>query len=165
MFSITKLEIDVGDILQTLKVAAVQRPNKLAPAVIRRNKLLVSIHEQIEAAKARAEGKRHSVKQVRKIKNKETGDSIEQVRDRAVRESWWVGNDSRVYMELRYGWKPLEIAKGKTTIEIGEFSNLLPVLEKLRKAASAGEFDNQLNEAFSKLAAQLEARRKKATKH
>lgn len=165
MLPITKLEIDVGDILQTLKVSAAQRPNKIAPAVVRRNKLLASIHEQIEAAKARAEGKRHAVKHIRRIKNKETGQVVEQVRERNVRESWWVGNDSRVYMELRYGWKPLEIAKGKTTIEVGEWSNLLPVLEKLHKAASAGEFDTQLNEAFSKLAAQLEARRKKATKH
>ena len=47
----------MGSILQTLKAVAVQRPTKLTSAMRRRNKLIDSLHQQIEAAKARSEGK------------------------------------------------------------------------------------------------------------
>jgi len=149
----------MGDILQSLKATNVTRPNHLAPAIIRRNKLIRTIHEQIEAAKAKAEGNRFSVKYTRRLKNKETGETVEQPRERHVREAWWVGNDSKVYVEIRYGWKPLEIAKGKSAIEVGDWNNLMPVLEKLRKATEAGEFDGQLTDASSRLADQLKAKR------
>lgn len=149
----------MGEILQSLKAVVVARPITVSPVVIRRNNLIKTIHEQIEAAKAKAAGNRYSINQVRRLKNKETGETIEQSRERFVREAWWVGNDGKVYLQVRYAWKPIEIAKGKSTIEVGEMSNLLPVLEKLRKAAEVGEFDAQLNEASSRLAQQLKARR------
>jgi hypothetical protein len=149
----------MGEILQSLKAVVVARPITVSPVVIRRNNLIKTIHEQIEAAKAKAAGNRYSINQVRRLKNKETGETIEQSRERFVREAWWVGNDGKVYLQVRYAWKPIEIAKGKSTIEVGDMSNLLPVLEKLRMAAEAGEFDAQLNEASSRLAQQLKARR------
>lgn len=149
----------MGEILQSLKAVVMARPITVSPVVIRRNNLIKTIHEQIEAAKAKAAGNRYSINQVRRLKNKETGETIEQSRERVVREAWWVGNDGKVYLQVRYAWKPIEIAKGKSTIEVGDMSNLLPVLEKLRKAAEAGEFDAQLNEASSRLAQQLKERR------
>lgn len=149
----------MGEILQSLKAVVATRPINVSPVVIRRNNIIKTIHEQIEAAKAKAAGNRYSVNQVRRLKNKETGETTEQSRERFVREAWWVGNDGKVYLQVRYAWKPIEIAKGKSTIEVGDMSNLLPVLEKLRKAAEAGEFDAQLNEASSRLAQQLKARR------
>jgi hypothetical protein len=98
----------------------------------RRNKLIDSLHQQIEAAKARSEGKQHSIKKLRRIRSKQTGEMIDTVRDKAVKECWWVGEDGHAYMEVRYGWKPLEIIKGKTTIDVGNVQNVIPTLEKLR---------------------------------
>ena len=150
----------MGEILQSLKAVVAARPINVSPVVIRRNNLIKTIHEQIEAAKAKAAGNRYVVQQTRRLKNKETGETIEQSRERFVREAWWVGNDSKVYLQVRYAWKPLEIVKGKSAIEVGDWNNLLPVLEKLKKATETGEFDAQLNEASSRLAQQLKARRK-----
>jgi len=150
----------MGEILQSLKAVVAARPVNVPPVVIRRNNLIKTIHEQIETAKAKAAGNRYVVQQTRRLKNKETGETIEQSRERFIRETWWVGADGKIYLQIRYAWKPLEIAKGKSTIEIGDWNNLLPVLEKLKKATEAGEFDAQLNEASSRLAQQLKAKKK-----
>jgi hypothetical protein len=154
----------MGNILQSLKAVAVQRPTKLTPAVRRRNKLIDSLHQQIEAAKARSEGRQHSIKKLRRIRSKQTGEMIDTVRDKAVKECWWVGEDGHAYMEVRYGWKPLEIVKGKTTIDVGSVQNVIPTLEKLRAATEVGEFDGQLEAAFSRLGEQLRARKASKSK-
>lgn len=62
-------------------------------------------------------------------------------------------------MELRYGARALEIAKGKTTIEVGDMAKLLPTLELLRDAVLLGEFDDLLSSASSRLASQLRSKR------
>jgi hypothetical protein len=155
------MEIGMGEILQSLKTSAVKRQKHLSPIQHRRNKLLASIHLQLEAAKAKQDGKRYSIKRQRRITNPLTGESIDTVKDVAVREAWWLADDGRLYLEVRYGYKPLELAKGKTSIEVGDWSNLIPTLEKLRMATEMGEFDGQLTDAFSRLAEQLKARRKK----
>ena len=149
----------MGSILQSLKAVAVQRSARLAPAMHRRNKLIDSLHQQIEAAKARSEGKQHSIKKLRRIRSKQTGEWVEIVRDKPVKDCWWIDADNHAYLEVRYGWKPLEIVKGKTTVDVGTVQNVIPTLEKLCAAAEVGEFDSQLEAAFSRLGEQLRARK------
>lgn len=142
-------------ILQSLKVTSSKRPTAASPITFRRNAVLKKIHEQIEAAKARQEGRQHSVQAVQRIRNKETGERIEVIKDRYIREGWWIGDDGHLMLELRYGTKPLEFSKGKSTIVVGDWSNLIPTLEKLKQAVQLGEFDDQLNATASLLAQQL----------
>jgi hypothetical protein len=149
----------MGDILQSLKTSATKRQKHLSPTVQRRNRLLASIHLQIEAAKAKQDGKQFSFQKLCRIKNRDTGESIDISKIKTVRECWWVADDGKVYLEVRYGYKTLEIAKGKSSIEVGESKNLLPILEKLQLAANMGEFDDQINEASSKLAQQLRSKK------
>lgn len=47
-------------------------------------------------------------------------------------------------MQVRYGAKVLELAKGKTAIEVGSTDNLIPTLEALKAAVAAGELDTQI---------------------
>jgi hypothetical protein len=141
-------------ILQTLKVVNSKRPQRASPITQRRNVLLKKIYEQIEAAKARAENKQYSVKETRRIRNKQTGEQTEVVKDRYIREGWWI-DDGRLMLELRYGMKPVEFSKGKSTIDIGDWANLIPTLEKLQQAVQLGEFDEQLNATASLLGQQL----------
>jgi hypothetical protein len=89
---------------------------------------------------------------------------IDTVRDKPVKECWWISEDGHAYMEVRYGWKPLEIVKGKTTIDVGNVQNVIPTLEKLRQATEVGEFDGQLEAAFSRLGEQLRARKASKSK-
>jgi hypothetical protein len=132
-------------ILQSLKVSNVRRTVERSPAQVRRIKLVSSIVEQCTAAKAKLNGETYCVKVLRRIRNKVTGESVVAERDKRFRPCWWIAEDGKHYLEVRYGWKQLEIAKGKSTIEVGDASNLIPTLEILRDAAMVGEFDDQLN--------------------
>ena len=67
--------------------------------------------------------------------------------------------DGKCYLEIRYGWRRLEVGKGKTTVEVGDMANLLPVLEKIRDAVMLGELDDQLTSASLRLADQLKSKR------
>jgi len=51
---------------------------------------------------------------------------------------------TKVYLQLRYGNKPLEVKKGKPTIELEDIEALLPTLNQIRTAIVAGEFDTVL---------------------
>lgn len=146
-------------ILQSLKVTNSKRPTTASPIVLRRNALLKKIHEQIEAARAKENGKQFSVKDIHRIRNKDTGERIEVVKDRYIREGWWINDDGRLMLELRYGTKVLEVVKGKSTIDVGDWSNLIPTLETLKQAVQLGELDDQLNATASLLAQQLKAKR------
>ena len=147
-------------ILQTLKVSNTKRPHQASPITQRRNVLLKKIHEQMETAKARADGKQYSVKTVQRIKNKETGERVEVIKDRYIREGWWINEDSHLLFELRYGTKPLEFSKGKSTVDVGDWANLIPTLEKLQQAVQLGEFDDQLNATATQLGQQLAGKKK-----
>lgn len=131
-------------ILESLKAVAAIKSKSLSPIQHRRNKLIDKIHQQINAAKARQSGEQYKVSRTRRIRNKETGDIQEVTTERRVRESWWTGDKGHVYFELRYGLKPLEFAKGKNAIEIGDLAELIVTLEKLKQATEVGEFDDQL---------------------
>jgi hypothetical protein len=135
----------MATILQSLKVSNVRRTVERSPAQIRRMKLVGSIVEQCTAAKAKLNGDVYRVKVLRRIRDKVTGESVTAEREKRFRPCWWIAEDGKHYLEVRYGWKALEIAKGKSTIEVGDASNLIATLEILRDAAMVGEFDDQLN--------------------
>jgi acyl-coenzyme A thioesterase PaaI-like protein len=52
---------------------------------------------------------------------------------------------------LRYGSKVIELAKGKSAVEIPNEKELVPVLETLNGAVLAGELDQQIDAAANKL--------------
>jgi len=142
-------------ILQSLKVVNTKRPTTASPVETRRYAVLKRIHEQISAAKAREQGTQHTVQSVQRIRNAETGDIKEIIKQKFVRECWWTADDGTFMLQLRYGMKPLEIVKGKATIEVGAWSNLIPTLEALKQAVEHGELDQQLGVTASQLSQQL----------
>jgi hypothetical protein len=148
-------------ILQTLKVVNTKRPTTLSPIDSRRNAVLKRIHEQISAAKAREQGTQHSVKLVQRIRNSETGEVKDITKEKFIRESWWTADDGKFMLQLRYGMKPLEIVKGKSTIEVGEWSNLIPTLELLKQAVEQGELDQQLGATATLLSQQLTGKKQR----
>lgn len=150
----------MATLIQSLKVSSVQRKVERSPTQYRRDRLLNIVSRQMEAAAADADGKPYMVTAPRKVLNKFTGETTVMEMPKRFRQCWWTGDDGKTYLELRYGAKVLEIAKGKTTIEVGDFAKLIPTLELVRDAVLLGEFDDLLSSASSRLAAQLRTRRK-----
>lgn len=149
----------MATILQGLKVSTQQRKIERSPVQYRRDRLLNVITEQMDAANAAVSGQHFMPTTHRLVLNKFTGDKTRMEVPKRFRQCWWTGDDGKVFMELRYGSRSLEIAKGKTTIEVGDMAKLLPTLELLRDAVLLGEFDDLLTAASSRLAAQLRAKR------
>ncbi len=59
---------------------------------------------------------------------------------------WWVVNaDDTVQLTVRYGSRPIELAKGKNAIECANASEVSAVLTKVKEAVLNGELDTALN--------------------
>jgi hypothetical protein len=134
-------------IIASLKVTNADRPRQLPVIVQRRNKLINALHDQLELARAEAEGREYLKSRRRHVKNAVTGEYAEAVVSRRPRTWFWTADDGKVYISLRYGTKVIEIAKGKSAIEVGHKNQLVPVIEALKQAVAAGEVDQQLTTA------------------
>ena len=54
-------------------------------------------------------------------------------------------------LNVRYGARMLELAKGKFAVEIASEKDLVPTLEALKTIAASGELDAQIEAASIKL--------------
>jgi hypothetical protein len=131
-------------IVSNLKVVAAKRPQQQPAIVQRRNKLIDRLHDQLELAKAESEGREYLKARRRHVKNPVTGEYAEAVVSRKPRAWYWTAEDGKVYINLRYGTRILELSKGKSAIEVGEKKQLVPVIEALKQAVAAGELDVQI---------------------
>jgi hypothetical protein len=134
-------------VIANLKVVAAKRPQQQPVIVQRRNKLIDRLHDQLELAKAESEGGEYLKSRRRHVKNPITGEYAEAVVSRKPRAWYWTAEDGKVYINLRYGTRILELSKGKSAIEVGEKKQLVPVIESLKRAVAAGELDVQIDAA------------------
>jgi tellurite resistance protein len=130
--------------LTNLKLVAAKRPGSLPQIVQRRNRLISKIWEQTELAKAQQAGTAFRPTLFRSVKDAETGERRNVEVQKRVRAWWWTAENGKVCMHVRYGTKTIELAKGKTAIEIGALDDLIPALEMLKAAVAAGELDGQI---------------------
>ncbi len=133
--------------LETLNFTDKTRAAGTSPEGRLRQKLLAAVDLQISAAKAEANGEEFVRQAMRWITDKDTGEKARKEVPVRFRRWWWNDDNGKVMLEVRYGNKPLELQRGKPTIEVGEQDNLLPVLSTLRQGIAAGELDKLLMDA------------------
>lgn len=121
---------------KTLKVVEAERPRTIDRASARRQRLLRALDEQISKARVHGESGRTP-----------------------KRPWWWVDQSGAYLVEIRYGRKPLELAKGKTAIRCETIAELCDALISVRASALKGEFDQKLEQAGTEFRARF-ARRK-----
>jgi len=138
-----------------LKLVAAKRPQTAAPAVVRRAKLAGQIAEQMELARACAAGTTYAPMRVRSVLDKATGlrSSVEHAK--RVKQWWFTADTGRVCLQVRYGTRVLELAKGKNSIDVGSSAELLGVLETVKKCVELGELDAQIDAASAAVRARF----------
>ena len=138
-----------------LKLVAAKRPQTAAPAVVRRAKLAGQITEQMELARACAAGTTYAPMRVRSVLDKATGlrSSVEHAK--RVKQWWFTADTGRVCLQVRYGTRVLELAKGKNSIDLGNDTELLGALEVVKRAVEAGELDAQIEAASAAVRARF----------
>jgi hypothetical protein len=130
--------------LANLKLIAAKRPVQLSPVVQRRNKVAKRIAEQIALATAKQEGKSYAPTKSRKVTDAATGESKTITVPKRIKEWWFVTDTGKLCVQLRYGAKIVEFAKGKSAVELATADQLVPTLETLKAAVEGGELDAQL---------------------
>jgi hypothetical protein len=127
-----------------LKIIAAKRPVQLSPVVQRRNKVAKRIAEQIALATAKQDGKSYAPTKQRKVTDAVTGEINTISVPKRIKEWWFVTDTGKLCVQLRYGAKIVEFAKGKSAVELATADQLVPTLEALKAAVEGGELDTQL---------------------
>jgi hypothetical protein len=131
--------------LANLKLIAAKRPTQISPVQLRRNKVSNRLWEQIQLAKAKQEGKIYAPTKTRKLTDKETGECKTMEVTKRMKEWWFVAGDGKFCVSVKYGAKVIELAKGKTAVELAKADDLVQTLELLKKAVEDGELDTQID--------------------
>lgn len=136
--------------LSGLKLTAAKKPQQQPPIVQRRNKLGRRLWEQIELAKAQAAGGTYSSKRLKTVESAEGVKTTVEVAKR-VKPWWFIADNGKLCLNVRYGAKLLELAKGKSAVEVASAADLIPTLQLIKTAVEAGELDAQLDAASGSL--------------
>lgn len=135
-----------------LKLITSKRENNNDPIIVRRNKLVRKIEEQLELATAQKEGRLYAPKRIKNVTNAE-GERVAVETTKRVKEWYWTTPANKINLCVRYGSKTLELSKGKNAIELSTGDELLATLSMLKDAVIAGELDDAINTASDKLRA------------
>ncbi len=130
--------------LNGLKLVAAVKINAVSPVQFRRNKLVAKITDQINLAQAMREGREYVATRIRTIKDRVSGETQTVEQSRKVRPWWFRAESGKTCVQLKYGSKVLDFAKGKNAIEVASDAELVKVLEALKGATAAGELDAQI---------------------
>ncbi len=136
--------------LNALKLSAAKKSLNTTPVVHRRNKLGKKLWEQIQLAQAHLAGKQFTTTRFQTVRNEDGVRRSVEVPKR-VRAWWWNSEGGKIALNVRYGARVVELAKGKSTIEVAAPTDLIPTLELIKKAVEAGELDTQIETASIKL--------------
>jgi hypothetical protein len=104
--------------------------------VRRRSKLAFKVEEQIRLAVD------STYRPTKIVWNRDSDGNQHKVEQPKRMRCWWIeGTDGGVQLTVRYGSKPLELAKGKTAIALNSKEEVEPTLRNLKLAVLSGEFD------------------------
>ena len=136
--------------LNALKLSTAKKSINTTPVVHRRNKLGKKLWEQIQLAQAHFAGKQFTTTRFQTVRDEDGVRRSVEVPKR-VRAWWWNSDNGKIALNVRYGARVVELAKGKSTIEVAAPTDLIPTLELIKKAVEAGELDKEIETASIKL--------------
>jgi len=80
------------------------------------------------------------------VKNAER-ERVQIIQSKRIKLRWFTSDAGKVCIEIRYGAKVIELAKGKSAIEITSTAALTEALETVKAAVLAGELDAPIESA------------------
>ncbi len=133
--------------LNGLKLVVAKKHLTASPIVHRRNKLIAKLHEQIELCEAQRNGQTYAPKRLKTYTNKQTGERMTIEAVKRVKEWFWIGDNGKINLSVRYGAKTLPLnKKGANAIECTNGDELVNTLKSLKQAVMSGELDEAITE-------------------
>jgi hypothetical protein len=134
--------------LATLKLVSAKKPTQQTPVVQRRGKLSIKLLEQIQLAQAQHTGTTYAPTRTKYVTN-DDGIRVQITVPKRVKPWWFVADNGKCCVAIRYGAKVIELAKDKSAIEVTNTEALIQALEVVNAAVLAGELDAQIDAASS----------------
>ena len=133
-------------ILKTLKLTAATRNAPLTAEQSLRGKLIGYLNEQKALAEAEINGSPFTATKRVTLTN-EAGEKVRADAPRHVRKGWFTDAQGKMFFQIRYGSKPLELAKGMNAVEVENLEELPSLIVSIIDAINAGELDVQAKAA------------------
>ena len=134
-------------IVTNLKLITTVKSSSVSPILLRRNKLLAKVQEQLDMCEAKRNQQPYAPKRLKTVVNKETGERTTAETIKRVKEWFWITEDGKINLAVKYGAKTLPLnKKGANAIELMNGTALIGTLHKLKEAVIAGEFDDAISE-------------------
>ncbi len=137
--------------LAGLKLVSAKRPTKVSDVVLRRSKVAKRLLEQIEIAKISQGQAGVAPTKLRVETDAVTGEERTLQVVKRVKEWFFTADNGKMCVMLRYGSKTVELAKGRTAVELSSADQLVSTLATLRDAVSNGELDAQIEAASAQV--------------
>lgn len=125
--------------LKTLKLVAA-KPAPSDAKTRNREKLIRYLADQKALVAAQLGGPAYNPTRMVNRKD-EAGNRTRVEAPRHVRRGWFTDTNGNLAFTVRYGAKPLELAKGMTAISVDNLETLPSVIDTLTQAVEAGELD------------------------
>ena len=143
-------------ILSSLKFVNAKRQNTVDPIKFRRNKLNEKLKVQFAMAQAMSKGETYMAKRIKTVRDEATGLTSQVEVSKRVKTWWFVNNDTKkIAVQIFYGNKVIDFAKGKNAVEVANGDELLSVLGRLQEAVMDGSLDAQIEQAADSVKARF----------
>ena len=129
--------------LSKLTMTQLKRPQSMTPTEMRRAKLIAKLEQQLALAQATVDGTSYMVSRA-VWKHTEDGGKSRVQQDRPVK-AWWWRDGTGLSMVIRYGARPIELAKGKRALAVPNVAALVEVIGTVIAAVQAGELDTAID--------------------
>jgi hypothetical protein len=134
--------------LNTLALTALKARAPKTISEQRRAKLCHQLEEQLAMASAAADGRPYTA--MKTVWRKEPDGSRVRVERPKRVKAWWWQDGAAISMVVRYGARPLELAKGgKRAISVPDMAALLKAITTVIAAAQDGELDDAITTVVS----------------
>lgn len=111
----------------------------------KRHKLIIKLQEQLSMVEAELSGKTY--KRLKWVTLPNIHGEPERIQRPVRVKPWWMKDRTgNVLFALKYGAKPIQIAKDKSAIQVASTAELPAIINTLIRAVDAGELDVQLAE-------------------
>ena len=136
--------------LSSLKITNVVRQIKTDTNEFRRAKVMKKLDEQIAMATAQKNGELFTVKRLKNVKDEQSG-AVSQIEVSKRINAWYWTDNSKTFLQIKYGTRVLELQKGKHTIECAGNDDLAKTLVLVKSAVASGELDSVIEAASVKV--------------
>jgi len=131
--------------LSSLKLVSATKPQSVAPIITRRSNLSSQLAHQIELARALSENRQYIPTRMKTIKDKASGER-RTVETNIRLKPMWFTLDNKVYIQIKYSNRVLELAKGKNSAEISSPTELINGLTLIKQVVDGGQLDTQIEQ-------------------